>query len=365
MHPNFTLVAALASAGLILAPNAVGQLKSSDKNEIKEMLSGELYLRMNLPCLYKPWRFSANQGAVPVAEVSPSGVGLEKSLKERLEMEKAALKEALAEAKTLEDLLKKVTLLQIAYSFGRNEFQEQYLVLMRALTHKVMTATARTDKALDMALADATKTDRALDKPLDKALADAAKANKAPGGGAFKGAVYWGFGPNDLIHFAKPNFKEPGVIEIWAEGVKPRNNTELKFRFVNIQSMQDFRRAYGLVLSRKALQDENPDWPEDIRQAVAARKLLVGMTQAQAFAVVGAAIGSGTLEENGVKVEAWLMRQDRGVMAAVVPAAGGASWGNKPVGGTGFPGWLRFANGKLTDIGPVIWREGTLSPYGR
>ena len=46
--------------------------------------------------------------------------------------------------------------------------------------------------------------------------------------------VFWGFGPNDVIRYAKLYFKDNGVVELWAEGVKPKN-VEVWVRFVGIQ----------------------------------------------------------------------------------------------------------------------------------
>ena len=46
--------------------------------------------------------------------------------------------------------------------------------------------------------------------------------------------IYWGFGPNDVIRYAKLYFKGNGVVELWAEGVKPKN-VEVWVRFVGIQ----------------------------------------------------------------------------------------------------------------------------------
>ncbi len=170
-----------------------------------------------------------------------------------------------------------------------------------------------------------------------KAVADANQTKKKKRG---VDTIYWGFGPNDVIRYGKLYFKGDNV-ELWAEGVKPKD-TEIWIRFVEIKSLDDFKKAFDQILSNKPLQDEHPEWPAGIKEAVAGRKVVEGMTKAQAFAVVGTPIGVETSEEGGKKVETWFPRQETG-------ASG--SWGRVLSATTGFPASLRFMDGLLVTIG--------------
>jgi hypothetical protein len=152
--------------------------------------------------------------------------------------------------------------------------------------------------------------------------------------------TYWGFGPNDKIQFGKLYFKGE-IVELWAEGAKPKD-TEIWIRFVQIKTLDDFRRAFDQILSSKRLQDEHADWPENIRQAIAERKLVEGMTKTQAFAVVGNPIAVESSEEGGQKTETWFPRQDTGTSG---------SFGKLLSATTGFPASLRFVDGVLIAIG--------------
>src|SRR5450755_3597061 len=67
------LAAALVSLG-------AAELSSNDRNVIKQMTRGELYLRNNVPTRYTSGGFGI--GAVVVTEVSPSGVDWDKNLQD-------------------------------------------------------------------------------------------------------------------------------------------------------------------------------------------------------------------------------------------------------------------------------------------
>jgi hypothetical protein len=136
------------------------------------------------------------------------------------------------------------------------------------------------------------------------------------------------------------NFKGAGVVELWAEGVKPKN-VEMWIRFVGINNRDDFKKAYDLILSPAPLQDEHPEWPAEIRNAIAEHRVVEGMTKTQAFAVVGTPIGIESGDEAGAKTETWFPSQDTG-------ASG--SWGKVTSATTGFPASLRFVDGKLVAI---------------
>ena len=152
--------------------------------------------------------------------------------------------------------------------------------------------------------------------------------------------IYWGFGPNDVIRYAKLYFKGNGVVDLWAEGIKPKN-VEIYIRFVGIQNREDFKKAFDLILGPKPIQEDHPEWSPEIRKAIADHTVIEGMTKAQAFAVVGTPMRAATNDEAGKKVEIWFPRQETG-------ASG--SYGKVVSASTGFPAELRFIDGKLAVI---------------
>jgi hypothetical protein len=154
--------------------------------------------------------------------------------------------------------------------------------------------------------------------------------------------IYWGFGPNDIIRYGKLYFKGE-TVELWAEGVKPKD-TEIWIRFVQIKSLDDFQKAFDHILSTKPLQDEHPDWPEEVRKAIAGRKVVEGMTKAQAFVVVGTPIAVETGENQGKQIETWFPRQENGASADLRKVVSTE---------TGFPTSLRFVDGILVTVGQI------------
>lgn len=152
-------------------------------------------------------------------------------------------------------------------------------------------------------------------------------------------SVYWGFFPNDAVRYGKLSFSGD-TVQVWLEGVKP-NDSELMIDFIHIQTMDDFIKAFNQTFSKVPLQDEHPEWPAEVRQAIAERKVVVGMTKQQAFCVVGNPINITTGKENGVEVETWLPRQDKGTLIT--------HRGFKNMR-TGFPALLKFIDGKLQVI---------------
>ena len=153
-----------------------------------------------------------------------------------------------------------------------------------------------------------------------------------------RSSVFWGFSPNDPVRYGKLLFKGD-IVQVWMQGDSP-HDYEMLLDFIHIQNLADFTKAFNLTFSKVPLQDEHPEWPAEVRQAVAGHKLTAGMTQAQAFSVVGDPLQIEDTVENGKKVETWLPRQDR----ATVPND------HTP---TGFPARLKFANGELQVIDPT------------
>jgi hypothetical protein len=154
-----------------------------------------------------------------------------------------------------------------------------------------------------------------------------------------KESVYWGFGPNDAVRYGKLSVKGE-VDEVWLEGVPPNDN-EVIVQFVQIKTLDDFKAAFNQAFSTVPLQEEHPEWPAEIRKAIAERRVVEGMTKKQAFAVVGAPINVLTGTENGAETETWFPRQEKGTLVTFRKLRSTA---------TGFPAQLKFVDGKLVAI---------------
>ena len=152
-------------------------------------------------------------------------------------------------------------------------------------------------------------------------------------------SVYWGFSPNDAVRYGKLLFVGD-MVQVWMEGVSP-HDYEMLVDFIHIQNLDDFTKAFNRTFSKVPLQDEHPEWPAEVRKAIGEHKVIAGMTEEQAFSVVGSPIKVTTAEENGIKAKTWVPRQDRGFVT---------SWGQTEGTPTGFPTLLTFADGKLRVI---------------
>jgi hypothetical protein len=150
--------------------------------------------------------------------------------------------------------------------------------------------------------------------------------------------LFWRFGPNDAAHDTVLRF---GLdrIRVWSEGVSPKND-QFMIEFVRIKTLDDFKKAFDLTFSRVPLQDAHPEWSAEVRQAVAARRLIEGMTPEQARAVIGAPTRVEASEEAGTRLETWYPRQENGVRNLFRNASLT----------TGFPKSLKFVGGKLAAI---------------
>jgi hypothetical protein len=159
--------------------------------------------------------------------------------------------------------------------------------------------------------------------------------------------VYWGSGPDDAV--GDGTLKYSGdTVYVWLVGWRPAAN-EFVIKFVDIKTLDDFKAAWAQTLSPVPLEEEHPEWPAGIRDAIANRTLVEGMTKEQAFAVVGEA----QPVETTAAVETWRPRQVNGIQAPYRRM--------KDVL-TGFPITLKFTSGKLTFIGPVTQPEQTPPP---
>jgi len=152
--------------------------------------------------------------------------------------------------------------------------------------------------------------------------------------------LYWDFGPNDPIQHTQLRW---GInnVRVWAEGASGHRN-EIMVDFVQIKTMDDFKKAFDLTFSATPLDEAQPEWPADIRTAIQERRLIEGMTKEQVSSVIGAPTATKVVEAAGGQVEIWYPRQENGAR----PMFKRASLR------TGFPASLEFADGKLVKIEP-------------
>lgn len=155
-------------------------------------------------------------------------------------------------------------------------------------------------------------------------------------------STYWGIAPNDTLKYDEMEI-EDDVAEIEFEGVGETEGRDTVIKLVGINNLDDFKKAFDLAFARKPLQDEHPDWPEDIRKAIGERKLVKGMTKRQVFCVTGSPESFKESEEKGKKVEVWDLRQNKGIEMGFWVVASGKQE-------TGLPKTLRFVDGKLEDF---------------
>lgn len=162
------------------------------------------------------------------------------------------------------------------------------------------------------------------------------------------GTPYWGFGPNDRVRrYGVMRWYDDAVV-IWLKGLVPGQGL-VPVVFSGIRSLADFKAAFEKTFAAVPLHEEHPEWPAEVRKAIAERRLIAGMTKRQAFCVVGLPDKIRTSTENGVEKEVWFPRQQSGALAGFAkPAA------------TGFPAVLRFADGKLAAIEQTKGEELTL-----
>lgn len=143
--------------------------------------------------------------------------------------------------------------------------------------------------------------------------------------------VYFAFKPNTMVKWGSVSYDHDSIT-VWFQGIRD----ELKVTFVQIGTLDDFKKAFGLVFASMPLEKEHPDWPAEINAAIAGHRVIPGMTKQQASCVVGVPIKTETAAEGGATAEVWHTLQDTG---------------DPRTPRTGLPASLKFVDDKLTTIG--------------
>ena len=121
-------------------------------------------------------------------------------------------------------------------------------------------------------------------------------------------STVWGVRVNDTVELDEADWDED-TVEIELTGVGKTDGHDTNIKFVEIRSLADFEAAFKLVFSNRPLQDDHPDWPAEIRKAIADRQLSPGMNKRQAYYVVGTPEQVETTTEGEKKIETWTLRK--------------------------------------------------------
>ncbi len=122
-------------------------------------------------------------------------------------------------------------------------------------------------------------------------------------------STVWEVRVNDSVELDSMDWGDDNTVEIELTGVGKTDGHDTVLRFVEINSLADFEAAFKLAFSNRPLQDENPDWTAEIRQAIGDRKLLPGMNKRQAFYVVGMPEQVDKSTDGEKKVETWTLHK--------------------------------------------------------
>ncbi len=164
------------------------------------------------------------------------------------------------------------------------------------------------------------------------------------------GSTRWGIRINDPVRVDELEF-EGNEVEIELDGMGAVSDEHTVIKFIHINTLADFERAFGQAFSRVPLQVEHDEWSPEIKEAIAQRKLLDGMTRRQVYYVTGAPEKFERSEEDGKEIEIWWLRQDKGMKFGFFRHSTGEQ--------TGMSGTIRFEDGILVGTGT----SGTRSEF--
>lgn len=122
-------------------------------------------------------------------------------------------------------------------------------------------------------------------------------------------STVWKVRVNDQMELDELDWEdEEATVEIQLEGAGSSEGRDTSIRFVNIKSYADFEAAFARAFSKQPLQNEHADWSEEIKSAIAQRRLTVGMNKRQVFYIVGTPENVDKATEGGKAVELWTLR---------------------------------------------------------
>lgn len=155
-------------------------------------------------------------------------------------------------------------------------------------------------------------------------------------------SAYWGIQVNDPVRFDDVEF-DGDTFEVELVGVKEAEDEITVIKFHRVNSYDDFRRAFDHVFSTEPLQYLHDDWSEEVKTAIGDRRLMEGMSKRQTYYVTGAPKSFERWEEDGVEVEVWTLRENRGMKMGFFRM-------NLQEVPSGLPEELRFEDGRLVNV---------------
>lgn len=155
-------------------------------------------------------------------------------------------------------------------------------------------------------------------------------------------STYWGIRVNDPVKLDEIDEEDEG-IEIELEGVGPVEDESTVILLVGVSTLADAEAAVERAFARVPLQDEHDDWPQEIKDGIAERRLMEGMTKRQAYYITGRPESFEKRTEDGKEVEIWHLRESKGMKISFFYAKAGEE--------SGLPSTIRFVDGKLVEGG--------------
>ncbi len=152
-------------------------------------------------------------------------------------------------------------------------------------------------------------------------------------------STYWGVSVNEGLRVEEFDIEDDG-IEIELESIDD-DDIQTVIMLVDIHNIDDFKKGLELAFSRVPLQDEHDDWSRDIKDAIAERRLVNGMSKKQAYCVTGRPVSFQKSEQGGKSVETWNLRTDKGVKMGYFTTKVNES--------TGLPSQIKFVDGSLVN----------------
>jgi hypothetical protein len=154
--------------------------------------------------------------------------------------------------------------------------------------------------------------------------------------------LWWGVRPYEILVVKEVEYDAGnGHYSLALVGVEGSKGHDTKIRITgDPKSLAEIEPALDQLLSDEDPLVTNADWSEEVKRAIRNRVVINGMTKRQAYLVVGEPMEATTRDEGGKKIETWKPRQSNGMR---IGYSGGSS-------GTGYPGELRFEDGKLVGL---------------
>lgn len=169
------------------------------------------------------------------------------------------------------------------------------------------------------------------------------KIDPGPMGSATYGTtqtVWYSIRPMDTMTFKEVVFGDDAItlVLIGSGGSKGRDT---KIKITGAKTLAEVKPVLDQLVMTTSPLDQNPDWSQEVKDAISKRICINGMTKRQAYLVVGEPTASTVEEKDGKKIETWTPRQNNGLRIGFTAA----------IEQTGYPQTLRFEDGVLTGLG--------------